>query len=770
MCRWPMALQIGAGVLAFLVAVAPVVSQDASPVPEDREIVRIALEQVPPELQDRVDPCAVERGIDGLYAVLFLSEPEADGLVAPHERLGRLSDHLRRFLPVNTLGHVDIPSVTRLLDLPPGGGGTPRDGETTLSYDRYHSPQEGVAFMQDLAAAFPDFVQMVDIGDTNEGRDIWALKITDGVMLPPEPDEERILFTGVTHAREWATHEMMLYMAEYLTSRYGQDPLVTHLVDNSVIWLVPVVNPDGFEYSWSDYRMWRKNRASLGGSTCVGVDINRNYAYGWGGSGSSGDPCSSTYRGPEPASEPETQAIQSLLASEKPVIALSYHTYSQLLLYAWGWTEMVTPESYSSARAIGRKYADLVEHVHGQSYIPGQGSYAIYVTSGAFDDHAYGAEGVLGFTPELRPASWSLGGFALPEDEILPNNEENMAAALWLMLNVADAHDLSNPLSGTLFESTGLGDHMFSLPLAPVNQKPSAALGLPEVFHDNLRTWQDDALHAPPAWGMLTEITWNEGFEGCGSGSGYVFKNTEETSEWVAGLVSYKALPHVFEDGADVMLSNVESGFNLIGIPNEEAVSMEDISIFARVLEPSGHSWGYREVILEERTALEDMAAASPWINWNWLYTDSTGMPHYANPTGVGAEDTVVYPFRAYHVYANVPSWDFGFNVSEPVYLLHFPGDAADCNANGISDIDELVIGLSLDCDGDWMPDDCEYPLCDGLTAGDMDCSGVVDAGDIPTFVQWLLKDRYTCQNDVNLDGLIDGRDMEGFVELLIGG
>ncbi len=452
------------------------------------------------------------------------------------------------------------------------------------------------------------------------------------------------------------------------------------------------------------------------------------------------------------------------------MIAVGYHTYSQLLLYAWGWTEMVTPESYTSARAIGQKYVDLVEHVHGQSYIPGQGSYAIYVTSGAFDDYAYGAEGVLGFTPELRPASVSLGGFALPEDEILPNNEENMAAALWLMLNVADAHDLGNPLSPTLFESTALGDHMFSLPLTPVNQKPSSALGLAEVLHDHLRTWQDDASHSPPAWGVLSETTWDEGFEGCGSGSGYVFENTAETSEWVDGLVSYKVLPHVFEAGAEVMLSNVEPGLNLIGIPSEAAVSMEDIRIFSRVLEHSGQNYGYREVILEERTAVEDLADPSPWIDWDWLYIDSTGASHLANPTGAGAEDTFVHPFRAYNVYANVPSWDFGSNVPEPVYLLRFPGDAADCNGNGISDLDELVTGRSLDCDGDWLPDDCEYPLCDGLTAGDMDCSGVVDVGDIPTFVQWLLNGRHTCQSDVDLDGSTDGRDIEGFVVLLIGG
>ena len=131
-----------------------------------------------------------------------------------------------------------------------------------------YSLDEGVAFLQDIADAYPQITALVSLGLTVEGRDIWALKITDQPDID-EPEEERILFTGLTHAREWATHEMMLYMVQYLTSGYDTDPEVRHIVDNAVVWLVPAVNPDGYRYSWFVDRMWRKNRGEGG----VGVDL-----------------------------------------------------------------------------------------------------------------------------------------------------------------------------------------------------------------------------------------------------------------------------------------------------------------------------------------------------------------------------------------------------------------------------------------------------------------------------------------------------------------
>jgi carboxypeptidase T len=745
----------------FLVGAAS--AQEVARDPTKTEVVRIRLDLVPPDLQGDIDTCAIDREADGLYPVFFLSEERAAGLSVPHERLGKLSDYLLQFLPVNTLRDKDIPSLTGPLGLPAGGsGGTgvPRD-ETTLTYDRYHNRAEGIAFMRTIAAAFPNIVQMVSLGQALGGRDIWALKITDNPTVV-EPGEERILFTGVTHAREWATHEMMLYLAEYLTNRYPADPQVRRIVDNSVVWLVPVVNPDGFDYTWTNDRMWRKNRKFISG-TCYGVDINRNYAYGWGGPGASTNPCDETYRGQSAASEIETQAMQNLLSAQTPAIGVSFHTYSQLLLFAWGSTTQVTPESYTSLRAIGKKYADLVQQVHGTVYLPGQGSYTIYVTSGDFDDQAYGANGALAFTPEMRPRSYAEGGFALPENQILPNNEESMAAALWLMLNVANAASANNPNSPTLIESPALGANMFSLGLTPVNQKPTTALGFDPANAAQLRAWLDDNLHVPPFWG-----TFQTNYEGCGTGGGYILDNNTATQQWASGLTSYKVLPYVFEDGAEIMLSNKAAGMNLIGVPSDQPVLMQDISVIKRVLAFSGSNYGYYEVIQASRTALQDLNNVQPWINWNWRYTDVGGVDHYSHPTGAGGADLYVQPYRAYYITVNLPSWNFG-STSSPVYLLQFPAVNRDCNYNGVPDVQDIAQGASLDCDGDGRPDECEYPGCAGITLGDFDCNGLLDGRDIQGFVDYFVGWRYACQGDLNQDGVIDANDVPLFAAALLG-
>ena len=194
------------------------------------------------------------------------------------------------------------------------------------------------------------------------------------------------------------------------------------------------------------------------------------------------------------------------------------------------------PESYASFRAIGKKYVSLVHGVHGQVYTPGQSNYTIYATNGDFDDYAYGAQGVLAFTPELRPTSSGEGGFLLPEEQILPTVEENTAPALWLMLNVASAFDYQRPGAEPLVEAPAVGANMFSLPATPTNQKPDTTLDYPMPWADRLRTWLDDTPHQPPSWGLFDGDYENAGFEGCGAGSGYVVDIVDsELLSWADG-------------------------------------------------------------------------------------------------------------------------------------------------------------------------------------------------------------------------------------------
>ncbi len=757
-------------------------------------LVRIpldAIETLDPDLRewitDRVDACAIDRDDDGSHhAVLIIDPPDVQALRARGAEVddtGSLADHITAFAPWNTLAVKRIPSIEavvgRVAEVPsPGDPRGPglncQDIGTSLQpYGVYHSLDEGVCFMQNLAAQYPDIVRMISVGQSIEGRTIWALKISDNPDAV-EPGEERILFTGVTHAREWATHEVMLYIAEYLTSRYSTDDIVRRIVDRSVVWLVPVVNVDGFAYSWNtaipNARMWRKNRRINSGSSCMGVDINRNYSHKWGfdTSGSSTNPCSETFRGASAASEPETAAIQNLVAQQKFAVAVGFHSYSQLWLFPWGYTSNITSESYTAMRAMGAACSSRIFDTHGKNYSHGQCSYTIYRTNGDFTDFAYGAHGVLPFTPEVRPRLSSQGGFLLPENQILPCAEENLAAALWLMENVADAMNMTNGNSPMLFEAPDLTSRVgFSLPAAPVSQKPDTLLDYPIGFTNSLQTRLDDAAHNPAAWGA-----WPRDFEGCGSGSGYEVDIAGSTAlrDWFATRSTYKALPYVYEGGADVMLSNVQSlGVNVIGIPSTVPVDLADVRVIKRVLLPATGDFGITENILEERTAIDDLNSPSPWIDWNWEYVNAQGVSEFAHPTGLASADTQVYPFRAYRVRPLVPSYLFSStNPAGAVYLLRFPASSMDCNRNGILDNIDLIAATSLDCDGNGVPDECQ-PDCNQNGLNDR-CDP--EAVDIGLFAEQLIAEAqdpgYVCLFDLNSDSLLNGDDISHFVRKLL--
>lgn len=307
-------------------------------------------------------------------------------------------------------------------------GGTCRNGNNpTPDAGQYHTYFEVARELHALAAAHRDMARVESLGRSVEGRDLWAIKITDAVA--ENEQEPVIVFLGGHHAREWIAVDVPFLLAKYLLENYAGDPQIAERVNAAEIWIVPLVNPDGHEYSVATDRLWRKNRRNNGDGT-FGVDLNRNYAYQWGGSGSSGDTFSEIYRGPAPFFEPETQAMRDFLLATRPRALITYHNFSQLILYPWGYTSEPAPDQtllHGQAEAM----ADRIRTVHGVSYIPEQGS-ALYLASGETTDWLYGETGVPAFTIELRPRT-SSPGFQLPENEIDPTFEENVPAALYLI-------------------------------------------------------------------------------------------------------------------------------------------------------------------------------------------------------------------------------------------------------------------------------------------------------------------------------------------------
>jgi len=296
---------------------------------------------------------------------------------------------------------------------------------------KYHSYQELEEDMLALEKAYPRLARVFDIGDSLEKRNIYALKISDNVELDEE--EAEVIFLGCHHAREWISVEIPFLFGKYLAENYDSNPEIKSLVDQSEIWIVPLVNPDGLEYSIHFYRYWRKNRrVNRDGS--YGIDLNRNYGYMWGydNLGSSPNPPSEVYRGQYPFSEPETQVVRDLFLQKNFQAMISYHSYSQIIMYPWGYTKLST-EKDSLLQEIAAKMADLIQAVNRTRYDYGQAGSSLYLTNGDITDWTFAVSGIPSYTIELPPVDQIHGGFFNAEEDINSIFQENLPAMLYLI-------------------------------------------------------------------------------------------------------------------------------------------------------------------------------------------------------------------------------------------------------------------------------------------------------------------------------------------------
>ncbi len=295
---------------------------------------------------------------------------------------------------------------------------------------RFHTYLELREDLFRLQETHPQIARVHDIGYSIEGRDILAIKISDNVEF--DEMEAEVLLVGCHHAREWLSVEVPYYIAQYLVEQYDVDPEIKRMVDNSEVWIVPMLNPDGLEYSIHTFRWWRKNRRDNGDGS-FGVDPNRNYSYMWGfdDEGSSPNGWSEVYRGKSPLSEPENDALSMLFIQREFQAAISYHTYSEIIYYPWDYTSEPTPDQ-ELLHYLASTMSDLMRGVNNRYYQPMQASTGSYHTNGNFTDFAYGWYNIPAFDIEMRPESVVLGGFVISEEEILDTFWENLPAALFL--------------------------------------------------------------------------------------------------------------------------------------------------------------------------------------------------------------------------------------------------------------------------------------------------------------------------------------------------
>ena len=311
---------------------------------------------------------------------------------------------------------------------------------TAAAVSGYHTVATLEQDLRRLAEEHPEIAELQQIGRSVEGRPLWALRIGER-----RGSARKVAFFGCHHAREWISVEVPYRLAEHLLDESSSDPVQGWLQQGEV-WVAPMVNPDGHEHTRTTNRLWRKNRRRNPGGS-IGVDPNRNYGYMWGTldiSTSSRVPSDETYIGPRAFSEPEVRAVRDLVGRELFRGVLSYHSYSQLILFPWGYTfEPVEDEAdRSEMSGLAEDMERLIRDVHGETYTAQQSS-QLYLTAGDTTDWTYGVYDVPSFTIELRPTSALEGGFILPASQIEPTWQENRPAALEFIRHVLEKPESS---------------------------------------------------------------------------------------------------------------------------------------------------------------------------------------------------------------------------------------------------------------------------------------------------------------------------------------
>ncbi|HEX6234930.1 MAG TPA: M14 family zinc carboxypeptidase [Jiangellaceae bacterium] len=277
--------------------------------------------------------------------------------------------------------------------------------------------------LRSVPEEYPGLAELHTLGQTHEGRDILAIRVTSDVTNTPLNERPAVLYQGTAHAREWIATEVTKRTMLHFLEGASTDPEVQDILASTELWFVPVVNPDGYQYTFDHERLWRKNVRDNDNNGVIdsndGVDLNRNLPEHWGydEEGSSSQFTSLTYRGLEPASEPETVANMELFDKADFRFAISNHSYGELLLYTAGW-QVQTP-SADDPIYVALTGTDADPAVPG--YDPGPGA-DLYITNGEFTDWAHAAKGVLAWTPELAEGCEGCG-FVFPDDPKLVQDE-----------------------------------------------------------------------------------------------------------------------------------------------------------------------------------------------------------------------------------------------------------------------------------------------------------------------------------------------------------
>ncbi|KAM4864751.1 carboxypeptidase A6 isoform 2-T2 [Thomomys bottae] len=300
---------------------------------------------------------------------------------------------------------------------------TPKTEEEAYALKKIYHNLQIQCWMHHLNKTRSDLIQMFSIGKSYEGRALFILKLG----RKSQAYKRAVWMDCGIHAREWIGPAFCQWFVREALLTYRSDPAMRKLLNHLYFYIMPVFNVDGYHFSWTHDRFWRKTRSRSPGIHCRGVDANRNWKVKWCGEGASGHPCDDTYCGPFPESEPEVKAVAKFLRKHRKHIKayLSFHAYAQMLLYPYSYKHATIP-NFGCVESAAHKAVKALRSVHGVRYKYGPASSTLYVSSGSSMDWAYKTGIPYAFAFELRDTGHF--GFLLPEMLIRPTCTETMLA------------------------------------------------------------------------------------------------------------------------------------------------------------------------------------------------------------------------------------------------------------------------------------------------------------------------------------------------------
>ncbi|XP_069047653.1 carboxypeptidase A6 [Lepisosteus oculatus] len=298
-----------------------------------------------------------------------------------------------------------------------------RRSEMGYDYEAYHSLEEIQSWMHEMNRTHPHFVTLFSIGRSFEGRPLYVLQLGKRTRR----DKKAVWIDCGVHAREWISPAFCQWFVKEALQSYHYDPVMRRLMNNLYFYVMPVFNVDGYHFSWTKDRLWRKTRSRNAKYHCHGVDANRNWKVKWCDEGASSHPCDDTYCGPFPESEPEVKAAANFLRKQRRRVKayISIHAYAQMLLYPYSYKYATIP-NFNCVESAAHNAVAALYSAYGVRYRYGPASTTLYVSSGSSMDWAYKNGIPYAFAFELRDTGHF--GFLLPEFLINPTCTETTRA------------------------------------------------------------------------------------------------------------------------------------------------------------------------------------------------------------------------------------------------------------------------------------------------------------------------------------------------------